>query len=175
MNTLSSVLADCLAKDSNPTVDNCLKRGRANSPVELGARLLGLAQPSPPTLGVWTNAGVGNGLAGLRGVIPPPNGFENKNEAGRRLGAYDIDNADDLLEARPVIGPAENESSDRGDKATAGVCGLCSRKFARPRSRSLDVARDSGIRVDNGDALASPYFGSGAFDVRGDIPISYCV
>jgi hypothetical protein len=57
---------------------------------------------------------------------------------------------DDRLEARPVIGPAEIESSETADSAVAGVCGLASRT-SRERLRSREISRVSGIRADRGE------------------------
>ena len=83
------------------------------------------------------------------GVIPP-NGFEKRNEFGRRP----FDSAEDRREVRPVGGPAENESSDSVESAVAGVLGVESRG-SRDRLRSRDVTRDKGMREESGDELDS--------------------
>lgn len=90
---------------------------------------------------------------------------------GRRPWAKVIERPEDLRDVRPVIGAAENESSETAERAVAGVEGLASRaSLDRPRSR--DETRPSGILAERGDDEESCGRGRGTDWDMGDTPFS---
>ena len=83
-----------------------------------------------------------------------------------------MDMPDDRLDVRPVMGPAEIESSETADSAVAGVCGLASR-MSRERLRSREVSRVSGIRAESGEWPRSDCRGKGTVLDVGEMPTSW--